>query len=83
MKGYIKGKTVSLLEELLDAVQEGDEVEVLISTLERNDHNLLKLAVVPIHHQQKQDQPGLHLGAISTSDDFDEPLPDEFWFGES
>jgi hypothetical protein len=83
MKGYIKGKTVILLEELPDSFQEGDEVEVLISTLERNDHNLLKLDVVPIHHQQKQDQPGLHLGAISTSDDFDEPLPDEFWLGES
>lgn len=27
-------------------------------------------------------QPGLHLGAISTSEDFDEPLPDEFWLGE-
>lgn len=24
---------------------------------------------------------GLHEGAIQTSDDFDEPLPDEFWTG--
>ncbi len=24
---------------------------------------------------------GLHSGAISTSDDFDQPLPDEFWLG--
>ena len=24
---------------------------------------------------------GLHAGAIWTSDDFDEPLPDEFWTG--
>jgi prevent-host-death family protein len=23
--------------------------------------------------------PGLHVGAIWTSNDFDEPLPDEFW----
>ncbi len=23
--------------------------------------------------------PGLHSGAIQTSDDFDAPLPDEFW----
>jgi hypothetical protein len=25
---------------------------------------------------------GLHPGAIWTSDDFDEPLPDEFWLGD-
>jgi antitoxin (DNA-binding transcriptional repressor) of toxin-antitoxin stability system len=27
-------------------------------------------------------QPGLNPGAIWTSDDFDESLPDEFWMGE-
>jgi antitoxin (DNA-binding transcriptional repressor) of toxin-antitoxin stability system len=26
-------------------------------------------------------QPGLHRGAITTTPDFDEPLPDEFWTG--
>jgi len=26
--------------------------------------------------------PGLHPGAIQTGDDFDAPLPDEFWSGE-
>jgi hypothetical protein len=25
---------------------------------------------------------GLHAGMIWTSDDFDDPLPDEFWLGE-
>jgi len=25
---------------------------------------------------------GLHLGAISMAEDFDEPLPDSFWLGE-
>ena len=25
---------------------------------------------------------GLHRGAIWTSDDFDDPLPDEFWLGD-
>ena len=25
---------------------------------------------------------GLHPGAMWTSDDFDDPLPDEFWLGE-
>ena len=27
--------------------------------------------------------PGLHAGAIWTSDDFDQPLPDEFWMTEA
>jgi antitoxin (DNA-binding transcriptional repressor) of toxin-antitoxin stability system len=27
-------------------------------------------------------QPGLHSGKIWTSEDFDEPLPEEFWTGE-
>lgn len=26
--------------------------------------------------------PGLHAGKIWMSDDFDDPLPDEFWLGE-
>ena len=26
---------------------------------------------------------GLHAGAIWTSEDFDEPLPDEFWTGKA
>lgn len=26
--------------------------------------------------------PGLHAGTTWVSDDFDEPLPDEFWLGE-
>jgi antitoxin (DNA-binding transcriptional repressor) of toxin-antitoxin stability system len=27
--------------------------------------------------------PGLHEGAVRMSEDFDEPLPDEFWTGHS
>ena len=34
------------------------------------------------NNKPKLDQSGLHLGAISISDDFDDPLPDEFWLGE-
>jgi hypothetical protein len=28
-------------------------------------------------------QPGLGLGSCIFTDDFDNPLPDEFWFGET
>lgn len=27
--------------------------------------------------------PGLHVGAIQTTPDFDAPLPDDFWAGQS
>ncbi|MGK7946128.1 MAG: type II toxin-antitoxin system VapB family antitoxin [Microcystaceae cyanobacterium] len=34
------------------------------------------------NNQPTIDQAGLHLGAISIRDDFDEPLDDSFWLGE-
>jgi len=39
--------------------------------------------MVPVvAHSKKKRVPGLNRGTISTSDDFDEPLPDEFWLGQ-
>jgi prevent-host-death family protein len=39
--------------------------------------------LVPVvAHSKKKRVPGLNRGTISTSDDFDEPLPDEFWLGQ-
>jgi antitoxin (DNA-binding transcriptional repressor) of toxin-antitoxin stability system len=38
---------------------------------------LVPLAPVPVRI------PGLHAGAIHTADDFDAPLPEEFWTGIS
>jgi len=35
----------------------------------------------PVPVSTKPRVPGLHPGAIWTSEDFDEPLPDEFWAG--
>jgi prevent-host-death family protein len=37
-------------------------------------------------HEQPLDEPriaGLHAGTSGMSEDFDDPLPDEFWTGES
>ena len=39
----------------------------------------------PENHQPSELPPrtlGLNRGAMKMSDDFDEPLPDEFWLGE-
>jgi len=37
--------------------------------------------IVPMASPAKARVAGLHLGAISTGADFDEPLPDAFWTG--
>ena len=44
----------------------------------------MKVSAEPPAEPGKPRIPGLHahLGPTWTSDDFDEPLPDEFWLGE-
>jgi len=56
------------LEELLSLIAEGTEV-----LLTEGDTPVARL--IPIEKRVA----GLHAGAIWTSDDFDEPLPEEFW----
>jgi antitoxin (DNA-binding transcriptional repressor) of toxin-antitoxin stability system len=41
-----------------------------------------KLFVIPLTCDQPR-IPGLHAGMIEIADDFDAPLPDDFWTGES
>jgi Protein of unknown function (DUF2281) len=46
----------------------------------------LDVSATPEHHQPSELPPrilGLNRGAMKMSDDFDEPLPDEFWLGEA
>ncbi len=65
------------LKELLALVREGAEV-----LLTEGDTPVAK--ITPVEEKQALSQPrtpGLFPG-IWTSDDFDDPLPDEFWFGE-
>jgi antitoxin (DNA-binding transcriptional repressor) of toxin-antitoxin stability system len=38
--------------------------------------------VIPLPEKPKQRIAPLHPGAIEMSDDFDAPLPDEFWLGK-
>jgi hypothetical protein len=35
-----------------------------------------------VAHSKKKRVAGLNRGTISTNEDFDEPLPDEFWLGQ-
>ncbi len=38
--------------------------------------------IVPVSHGAGERIPGLHLGKVWISSDFDTPLPDSFWLGE-
>jgi len=64
------------LKELLALVGKGTEI-----ILTQEDVPIARL--IPIAASSDVPRiPGLHPGAIWVSDDFDEPLPDEFWLGE-
>ena len=60
------------LQELLSLVREGTEI-----VLTEGATPIARLA--PIVSTPAQRVAGLHAGAIWTSEDFDEPLPEEFW----
>jgi len=60
------------LKELLSLVLEGTEV-----VLTEDSTPIARF--VPIALPTTSRVAGLHPGAIWTSDDFDEPLPEEFW----
>ena len=60
------------LEELLSLVRAGTEV-----ILTRDETYIARL--VPVDSSATPRLPGLHTGDILMSDDFDAPLPEEFW----
>lgn len=62
------------LTELLQLTSAGDEVLIV-----EGDRHLARL--IPAATPPAKRVAGLHRGAIWISEDFDEPLPDEFWLG--
>lgn len=60
------------LQDLLSLVREGAEVVLTEGTTP-------VARVVPIAALSKTRVAGLHSGKIWTSEDFDEPLPEEYW----
>lgn len=65
------------LSELVSRVMAGTEVILTEGTTPLV--RLVPVANLPGHSRVA----GLHQGAIITSDDFDAPLPDDFWIGLS
>ncbi len=68
-------KVEKQLAELLAIVEHDDEIVIA-----RNGEPIARLASVP--RPKKKRIAGLNRGTIWTSEDFAEPLPDEFWMGK-
>jgi prevent-host-death family protein len=67
------------LAELLELAKAGQEIIIA-------DGSTPVARLIAIAPAAKPAQPrvaGLHQGAARVSDDFDQPLPDEFWMGSS
>jgi antitoxin (DNA-binding transcriptional repressor) of toxin-antitoxin stability system len=65
------------IKHLLDLVKNGEEV--LIS---EDDEVFARIAPVEKEKEKKRRTPGLFRGTVRMAPDFDDPLPDSFWFGE-
>jgi prevent-host-death family protein len=64
------------LPDLLAQALAGNEVII-------TEHGTPVARLVPLAaHSKKKRVPGLNRGSVSTSEDFDEALPDEFWLGQ-
>jgi antitoxin (DNA-binding transcriptional repressor) of toxin-antitoxin stability system len=69
------GEAQSQLAELLQEATDG--IEVILT-----DGKTLRVRLVPLEVSIKKRVAGLHLGSMTTTDDFDAPLPEEFWTGK-
>lgn len=65
----------SQLPDLLASALEGNEVII-------TDGGKPLARLVPIASAKKKRVAGLNRGTIWMSEDFDEPLPDDFWIGQ-
>ena len=61
---------------LLDLAKAGNEVVIT-----QGDVPIARLVGVPSQPPQQPRRAGMHPGAITVSEDFDEALPNEFWTG--
>jgi hypothetical protein len=75
----------------IDLEENPASLDELLALLRNNDEILLTKGDVPLARLSGAGDtaaidlprvPGLHAGTTWISDDFDVPLPDEFWLGE-
>lgn len=65
------------LQDLLAQALAGNEVIIT-----EHGKPVARLVPVPVAPARKKRVAGLNRGTIWTSEDFDQPLPDEFWLGQ-
>jgi prevent-host-death family protein len=65
------------LQDLLAQALDGNEVIIT-----EHGRPVARLVPVPVAPLKKKRVAGLNRGKIWTSEDFDKPLPDEFWLGQ-
>ncbi len=64
------------LEDILSFIRQGTDVIL-------TDANMPLARLIPLTKPPTTRIAGLHQGAMQAHDDFDDPLPDEFWTGDS
>lgn len=65
--------------ELLSLIQNDQEIVITKGNTPIARLTLLNSSEPNIGKSEKTPQPGLNLGAMVMSDDFDQPFPEEFW----
>lgn len=72
------------MNQIITAIFDGKTLhpETPVDLLPNQRYQIVIFPMIQKDNQPQIEQPGLHLGAISTDEDFDQPLPDEFWLGE-
>ncbi|BAY89907.1 MULTISPECIES: type II toxin-antitoxin system Phd/YefM family antitoxin [unclassified Tolypothrix] len=65
--------------ELLSLMRDDQEIVITKGNTPVAKLTILNSPEKIIFVSEKLPQPGLNLGAMVMSDDFDQPLPDEFW----
>lgn len=69
--------------ELLSLIQDEKEIVITNGNTPVAKLTLLNPIAQIICESEKKPQPGLNLGAMVMSNDFDQPLSDEFWLQNS
>jgi antitoxin (DNA-binding transcriptional repressor) of toxin-antitoxin stability system len=69
--------------ELLSLIQDDKEVVITHGNTPIAKLTLINPIAKIIYESEKKPQPGLNLGAMVMSSDFDQPLSDEFWLQNS
>jgi antitoxin (DNA-binding transcriptional repressor) of toxin-antitoxin stability system len=65
--------------ELLSLIQDDQEIVITNGKIPVARLTILNSLEQIISESENKPQPGLNLGAMVMSDDFDQPLPDEYW----